>query len=727
MTRLFTALLLAVPLIAATPPTCHELRKRGQSREATECYRRLSADNDSYLRAEGHWGLKQYNEANEEFKAAVARSPKNPEYRVRWGRLFLERFNKAEAANLFQEALEIDPKYPAAFLGMALVASESFADRKAVEFAEKAIEGDAKLYEARELLAHLALEDANPEKAIAEADKALAISPLAFDALAVRAAADLLDDRPAGEWFNRIYKINPKYGEAHAITGHHFVINRRYAEGIAQYRKAIELDPENWGARAQLGINLMRFGEDDEARKHLESCYEAGYRSSPVVNTLRLMDSYKNFQVYKTPATILKLHQKEADLLRVYFEPELQRAIATFEKKYKVKLPRPVQLEVYPDHEDFAVRTLGMPGLGALGVTFGDVVAMDSPSGRKPGSFHWASTLWHELSHVFVLTATNHRVPRWFTEGFAVHEETAASRDWGDRVTPNILAAIRDKKLLPVAELDRGFIRPSYPGQVVVSYFQAGRICDYIDERWGYDKLLDMMRGFGARKTTPEVIEQHLGMKPEAFDKEFLAWLDKQLGKTVEAFTGWPAKMKALVAAARAGNHDQVLKDGPVLRDLYPEYVEPGNPYEFIAEAYLAKGDKKAAAAELDRYASIGGRDPETLKKLAKLQEELGDKKGAAVTLNRINYVYLHDQEVHERLGSLYLDAGNWRGAVREFSAVVADKPIDTAQAHFNLARAYDLGRQRDQAEEHLILSLEAAPGFRPAQKMLLQYHSTEK
>ena len=71
-------------------------------------------------------------------------------------------------------------------------------------------------------------------------------------------------------------------------------------------------------------------------------------------------------------------------------------------------------------HADFAVRTVGLPGLGALGVTFGTVVAMDSPSGRKPGSFNWATTLWHEMDHVFVLTATHNRVPRWFAEGLAV-------------------------------------------------------------------------------------------------------------------------------------------------------------------------------------------------------------------------------------------------------------------------------------------------------------------
>jgi len=34
-------------------------------------------------------------------------------------------------------------------------------------------------------------------------------------------------------------------------------------------------------------------------------------------------------------------------------------------------------MEVYPDHDDFAVRTVGLPGLGGiLGVTFGAVVAM---------------------------------------------------------------------------------------------------------------------------------------------------------------------------------------------------------------------------------------------------------------------------------------------------------------------------------------------------------------
>ena len=34
-----------------------------------------------------------------------------------------------------------------------------------------------------------------------------------------------------------------------------------------------------------------------------------------------------------------------------------------------------------------AVRTQGMPGLGALGVTFGMVVAMDNPRAASPANF----------------------------------------------------------------------------------------------------------------------------------------------------------------------------------------------------------------------------------------------------------------------------------------------------------------------------------------------------
>jgi tetratricopeptide (TPR) repeat protein len=718
---LLLALATATAAWSATPEECRAMQKHGRRAEARACFQSLTITRDPYLRAEGFWGLSMFQEANEQFRAAVAQSPRNATYRVRWGRLMKERFNGADAEDLFNEAIEIDPKNPQAYLGLAIVSAGRF-DSKAVQWANKALELDPKLVEAHELLANLLLEDSQPDKAAARADEALKLANDALDAMAVHAAIEVLADRPPDAWLAKIGTVNSTYGEGYALVAHHLVLNRRYEDGINYYRKAIEADPQLWSARSQLGINLMRLGQEEEPRMHLEMCYRNGFRDAATVNTLRLLDSYKNFLTYKDDNTILRLNSKEADLLLPYVRTELKRAISTYEKKYQMKLSGPVQLEVYPDHEDFAVRTMGMPGLGALGVTFGDVVAMDSPSARSPGSFHWASTLWHELSHVFVLEATNHRVPRWFTEGLAVHEETQASPEWGDPVTPEVIAAMRDKKLLPIAELDRGFVRPEYPAQVIVSYFQAGRICDFIESRWGQQKLLEMIRSFAQRKTTPDVIVQDLGIQPAEFDRQFLAWLDQQLGPTVANFEHWTERLKSLAALVKEGKNDEVIQMGDEVRRMYPDYVYAANPYEFLAQAHLAKGNKQAAAAVLKDYETRGGRSPEALKQLATLQQELGDPAAAAATLERVNYIYpVNDEQLHRRLGDLWFTQKNFAGAVREFSAVLAMKPLDRVSAEYGLARTYSAMGRRDLALDHVLAALEAAPSYRPAQQLLLQ------
>ncbi len=712
---------------AATPDSCQTLRKHGQKAEALACFESLVRTSSAYYRAEGYWGMEQYDQANEQFRIATAPPDSDPLYKVRWGTLLHQRFNNTDAVNLFQEALQKDPKNAQAYLGLAIVSADGF-DGKATDYVGRALVLDPKLVEAHEFAANLALEDADTEHAIAEADEALRLSPDALNAMAIHAAVELLADRSPDPWLDKIRKVNPSYAEGYVHVAHYLELNYRFEDAIVYERKAVDADPKYWAARSQLGVGLMRLGQEEEPFQQLEMCYNNGYRDAQTVNSLRLLDSYKNFVTYKENGTVLRLRKSEADLLHPYFEAELQRIIATYDKKYKMKLSGPVQVEVYPDHEDFAVRTMGMPGLGALGVTFGQVVAMDSPSARKPGDFNWGSTLWHEMSHVYILSATNGRVPRWFTEGLAVHEETQVSPEWGDRMSPEILVAIRDKKLLPVAKLDRGFIFPEYPAQVVVSYFEAGSICDYIHAQWGEGKLLDMVHSYAARKTTPEVIRADLGISPEAFDKQYLAWLNQRYGKTVEAFDEWSKLLQHLAAVAKQNQYDEVLKEGEVVRPMYPEYIGDANAYEFLAVADLAKGDKKAAAAVLTDYEKMGGEDPGTLKKLASLEEELGQPKEAAGTLERINYIYpVHDEELHRHLGDLWFAQANYPGAIREYTAVVALNPLDKAGAQFNLAQAYYASGQRDKAEESVLAALEAAPGYRPAQKLLLEIEHPEQ
>ena len=58
---------------------------------------------------------------------------------------------------------------------------------------------------------------------------------------------------------------------------------------------------------------------------------------------------------------------------------------------------------------------------------------------------------------------------------------------------------------------------------------------------------------------------------------------------------------------------------------------------------------------------------------------------------------------------------------------MVALNPLDKAGAQFKLAQAYYAAGQRDKAEESVLASLEAAPGYRPAQKLLLEIEHPEQ
>jgi len=724
---LFAALLpvCVVSAAAAVPADCWMLRKHGHAMEAQSCFTTLMHSNDAYFRAEGFWGFEEWDQANEQFRLAAQPANSKAVVKVRWGRLLRERFNDSDAANLFREALAKDPSNAEAYVGLALVSADGF-DGKTALYLAKAIEFDPKSAEPHEVLADLALENDERDVAAAEADKALSLASDALDAMAIHAALELLADRSPNAWLAKMRAINPGYGAAYARIARQLEMHYRYEDAVTWYRKAIEVDPRLWSAHSALGIDLMRFGQEEEPRRELELSYSNGYRDAATVNSLRLLDSYKNFDTLRDDATILKLDKSESALLRPYIESELHTILATYQKKYKMTLPGPVQVEVYPNHEDFAVRTMGMPGLGALGVTFGEVVAMDSPSAHRPGDFNWGATLWHEMSHVYILTLTNHRVPRWFTEGLAVHEEGAHSPEWHDRLTPDVLVAIRDKKLLPVARLDRGFVFPDYPAQVIVSYFQAGSMCDFIAEKWGEDKLLDIAHAYAKLLTTPQVIEGNLGLATDDFDKQYLAWIDKKYRGEAAQFDEWRDKLKTLFSAAEQKQYDTVLAQGPAALALYPQYVDAANAYELMAEADKVKGDAKAEAAILTAYEHIGGQSPDLLKRLATLEEAAGQQAEAAATLERLIYIYpVHDEDLHRKLGDLLAAQRQYDGAIREYNALVASHPVDKAGAQYDLAQAYFAANEKDKAEESVLAALETAPGYRPAQKLLLKLQET--
>ena len=94
---------------------------------------------------------------------------------------------------------------------------------------------------------------------------------------------------------------------------------------------------------------------------------------------------------------------------------------------------------MFPQQQDFAIRTFGLPGgAGFLGVCFGTVITANSPASQGASPTCWEATLWHEFCHVVTLNKTNNKMPRWLSEGISVYEERQADKTWGQTMTPQV-------------------------------------------------------------------------------------------------------------------------------------------------------------------------------------------------------------------------------------------------------------------------------------------------
>ena len=711
---------------------CDELHDRGKAVEAAACYRGVLQVDDPAALAEAYWMLGDLKAANDWFREAIKLEPEDPDLRVRWGYLYIDSHQQVEAGDLFQEALALDEHHVPAQLGMATVLASRF-EGKAAELAQEALKRKPDQAEGYLLLGRMALEEGDLAAAREQLEKGLeqalnlGLAPL--EAYALLASLEMLEGERDNRWVDKALAYNPRYGEVYAEQAHFYVITRRYREATERLRKAVAVAPSLWQAHAELGVNLMREGIDDEGRRHLEIAYEGDPYSAKTVNTLRLLDTYDQFDTFEDRGpgadaavrAVFRLDKDESQLLLPYVRELTNRAIDEFTRKYGFELESPVRVEFYPNHDDFAVRTMAMPGIGLLGVTFGYVVAMDSPSGREPGGFHWGTTLWHELAHVFTLESTDHLVPRWYSEGISMYEEWMADVRWGESVGPEYVEAVRKRELLPIVKLDRGFIRPKHAGQVAISYMQAGFVCKFIAQRWGEGKLVELLRGFAAKVPTGANIEAVLDISPEDFDEQFDDYMRDALGPALDGLPRWRRHLKAALESAREGDWDGAVEPAEAAKAAYPQHVGSGSAYVLLANAHDKAGNRDAAVAELQEYERRGGRQPETLKKLAGWLEEAGRDAEAVYTYNGLIYNWPQDEELHAQLGGLHLEAGRADLARREFEAVLALDPLDRATAEYNLARAYVKIGDLASARLHVLQALERAPTFGPALQLLLQ------
>lgn len=711
---------------------CDDQRNRGRVEQARACYAKLLQSQTPIVQAEAAWAVGDIKRANEVFRDSVQNNERAVQPRVRWARLFLQTHQYSDAVELFGEALKLFPNDVHAKLGLAGVFAERF-EGQARPLVEEALKQDGELIEGHLLTARMDLEEGKLDDADQALDRAMRLvtkeklPPL--EVYALRASLEMSRGGTPDPWVKRILDYNPRYGTVYEQLAHFEIMRRRYREATVLLRRAVEVQPDLWSAHAELGSNLLRLGSVDEARTHLQAAYSGDPYSPTTVNSLRLLDRIDEFSISEDPVDIapdtyqvqLRLHKKEAEVLRPYVLDLTGRSIKSFSQRYGFKLREPVTVEMYPDHDDFAVRVAALPGIGLLGVTFGYVVAMDSPSGRAPGDFHWGSTLWHEMAHVFTLEVTDHHVPRWLSEGISVFEEWRTGPTPGVAVPPEAMAALDKKQFLPIAELDSGFIRPSYPNQVQVSYMQSGLVCLFIEQRWGFEQLGVLLRQFDGKRSTAAAIEATFKIAPAAFDKEFDTFVRTRFANLLANIKEWETQQQTARQAIQKERWADAIEPARRAVALYPENIGGDSAHLLLARALDKLNRRPDAIVALEDYRRAGGWDPGALKELARWLDEAGRAEQATEVMMSLNYADPLNPELHSQLGERLLTAGRAQDALREFNALLALKALDQAPAHYGMARALrELGDQAS-SRRHLLEALETAPHYKPAQALLLQ------
>ena len=703
------------------------------------------------------WNYEYAHDALRALDEAIAAGPLDHAARLAIAELFLERYDAREAAATFQDVLAENPAHPGALLGLARVARLEGRGNAAEATISAALATNPNLAGARTLLARLRLLEGNRDQALEEAGRVLEVNATDLDALGTKAAILRLagDDVGFRAVMDKIRSLTAFPTAPLIVLSELSADHRKYEDALAFAREAVEADPESWAGWGLMGLNQVRLGRVEPGRKNLATAFAGDPFNLWFKNTLDLLDTFREYRTVETPHFRLVLHESEADLLGPYMEPVAERAYREMSERYGYAPSEPIRLEVYPRHADFSVRTVGLVGVGALGVSFGPALAMDSPTARDRGDFNWASTLWHEIAHSFHIGVSNSEVPRWVSEGLAVHEQRKADGGWGHQAGVSFVRSLASGELRPVSELDRGFSSPRHPGEVRDSYYQASLVFEVIEERHGFPAIVEMLHAYRDGATNEEAFAKALGVDPDDFDRDFEDFLRDRFAAAIASVGGEaegatsgqnPVMMPDIVpdiatlqaevarnpgrfvprmalgqALFRDGRRAEAVEHFAAALELFPQYGGPGGAHWFLGRIREEEGDTAAAVAHYRALLALNESHYDARVALGALLRGGGDGAGAADVLRQLAYIHPYEIEDHEQLAALMERVGDLDGEVLERRAVLALRPVDRAEAHYQLARALHRKGDRAAARRAVLAALELAPNYEQALDLLLE------
>jgi len=647
--------------------------------------------------------LEDFRGASDTLQDAVGKDPTLLEANLEWGSLFLDKYNAADAETSFDEVLKIDSANPDAHAGMARVKLDQNYDvRGADAEVDKALAANPHHPGALLVRAEMQIDNAEFGNADKTLGQILAVNPESADAHTLLATIRWLGDDQAGfeAEKKKVFAANPTDATFFHTIAEFAVKEHRYKEAIALEEQALQIDHKSALALAGIGTGYLRMGDEQNGLKFLRDAWERDTFNARTYNILNLFEDTipKKYEMLVPAlpkgAFRFRVPKDEKTEIERYVPRTLARAYADMVKRYGFTPTLPVTIELFNDPDQYSVRTVGLPNLGALGVCFGQVITALSPSN---GNVNWGMILWHELGHVFAIQLSNSRVPRWFTEGLSEYETLIARPEWRRQNDVDVWTAYSEGRLPSVVELNSQFLRAKDMNDMVVAYHMSSVTLEFIARKFGFPKIVEALKLFGKGKDTPEVLSTITGLSIAEFDAEFRKYLDQRLAVykgTFRVDLGEYADITALEKAAAAAPNDADAQAGVALGWLANESadkslaaaqlalkIDPKNKKALYAaaEVLAAKGDTDGARDKLLALIAAGGDGYEARLRLGRIALTHDDLKEAQSELEAAKKLDPERSEPYALLAEKLFKANREDDALRELERYVMIEKMEYA------------------------------------------------
>jgi tetratricopeptide (TPR) repeat protein len=213
-------------------------------------------------------------DAERYFQQAVAAAPELPDAYLGLGMSELRQGKTGEAVEAIEKAVSLAPRLPGAHMFLGIAQYQRNQMDAAIASLQQEVAIQPENVEALTWLGIVELGAGHAQEAVGPLDRAAALSPNDPNVLDYRGRAHT---QLAEESFRALTALDPDSWRVHRALGEIAVQSKQYEQAIAEYRKALEKQPNDPDLYEAIADCYQRLSRTDEAAR----AYEAQLQISP--------------------------------------------------------------------------------------------------------------------------------------------------------------------------------------------------------------------------------------------------------------------------------------------------------------------------------------------------------------------------------------------------------------------------------------------------------------